>query len=418
MPKRYSISMRQLLGRLRPGMDVFVAGCAGESAILLDALRENPECAAGVRFTGVQIPTVNTFCYADLTPSTRQRCFFLSAELRAAFTTGRVEFLPLTYTAIWRLLAETPFDMVLFQGRTDAASVSLSIAADFTLAALTHARFSACLDNSALPFIGAARPLTALDALIDAPCKPLHYDAGGLSDALITLGGVIAEVIPEGACLQFGLGKLQKSVLGALQQHQNLTVHSGMVSEGLLDLLDAGALAPPNKAAPPITTGVALGSAALYARVADAALVRFMPVEFTHSAATLAALKRFVSVNSFIEIDLTGQVNAEMLDGKQLSGGGGMADFVLGARLANGHSILATPATANGGTVSRIRTLLAPGTPVTVPRHEVDSVATEFGLVRLRGLSIDQRANALISIAAPQFRTALSEEWQRFRAAL
>jgi acyl-CoA hydrolase len=398
---------------LKPGMEVFVAGCAGESATLLEVLRDDPELARGVRFTGVQIPTVNRFSYADLTPSTRQRSFFLSAELRAGFVARRVEYLPLSYSAIWQCLERQRFDLVLFQGALTDAGINLSISADFTQAALKNCRYSIAIANHQMPHTSAATiALDRLSQIIEHASPVLQYDVGSISPSMSVLAQQVAALIPNGAVLQFGLGKLQKALLQALRHHRGLRVHSGMVSSGLLDLSIAGALAPWDKLSPPVTAGVALGAKDLYEQAAEAGFIRFMPVGYTHSVHTLASIANFISINSILEVDLTGQVNAEMLDGEQISGGGGLADFVLGARLAwGGRAILATPATADAGRKSRIRVRLDPGTPVTVARHEVDIIVTEFGAARLHGLDIDARAQALIAIADPQFRDQLEREW-------
>lgn len=403
-----------LLDQLKPGDEIFVAGCTGEPTLLLEALLARPAAAAGVRFTGVHIPGVNAFAFADLTPSTRQRGIFLSPALRPAFKAGRMEFLPISYTRVCGMLAATHFDWVIFQGAASGAGVNLSLAADFTLAAAERAKHLVGICNTNLPITSAATINDSRLLRLQANSPILSYDAGALSPAFVQLGQVIAAYITDGSTLQLGLGKLQKTVLAALHAHRNLRVHSGMISDPLLALEDAGALAIDEL--PAICTGVALGSAALYARAADPSFVRFMPVSYTHAASTLAQLPKFVSINSMIEIDLSGQVNAEMLAGEQISGGGGMSDFVLGAGInPGGKSILATTASANdhksGERISRIVCQLSAGSAVTIPRYAVDCVATEFGLVQLKHLSIDERARALISIADPGFRESLTEQW-------
>jgi len=415
------LNIDALLDQLKSGDDVFVAGCAGEPTLLLEALLARPDAAAGVRFTGVHIPGVNSFAYADLTATTRQRSIFLSPALRPAFRSGRVEFLPISYTAITRILEATSFDWVIFQGASNGAGINLSLAADFTQAAAARAKRLVGICNANLPITSAASINDP--RLIRLACQSpvVAYDAGTLSPAFLQLGQVIAAHIENGATLQFGLGKLQKAVLGALHAHQNLRIHSGMISDPLLALERAGALIRSGE--PAICTGVALGSAALYERAGDLAFARFMPVSYTHSPSTLAQLAQFVSINSIIEIDLTGQINAEMLAGEQISGGGGMSDFVLGARInASGKAILATPASArtgqSGEIVSRIVCQLSAGSAVTIPRYEVDCVATEFGLVQLKHLSIDERARALISIADPVFQESLAQQWAALRRTL
>ena len=415
------LDVNALLEQLKPGDEVFVAGCAGEPVLLLEALTATPSAAAGVRFTGVHIPGVNRFAYADLTPTTRQRSIFLSPALRPAFRSGRVEYLPISYSAITALLEQTQFDWVIFQGASCGAGINLSVAADFTQAASVQAKHILGVCNANLPITSAANIEDS--RLIRLACESpvLLYDAGSLSPAFVKLGQIIAAHIENGSTLQFGLGKLQKAVLDALHAHQNLRVHSGMISDPILALEQSGALAA-NKL-PAICTGVALGSKALYERASDFAFASFMPVSYTHSQSVLAQLAQFVSINSIIEIDLTGQVNAEMLAGEQISGGGGMSDFVLGARInSGGKSILATTASARAGQsgeiVSRIVCQLSAGSAVTIPRYEVDCVATEFGLVQLKHLSIDERAAALISIADPMFQEMLARQWRKLRSTL
>ena len=399
-----------------------MAGCAGEPAQLIEALTKRPETATGVRFTGVHIPGVNSFCYADLTPSTRQRSIFLSPVLRNAFEAGRVEYVPISYSSAYQWLTNTYFDWAFFQGADAGAGINLSLAADFTPAAITNAKRIVGICNAQLPITSAPSITDPRLHKIYADAALLNYDAGTLSPAFAQLGQIIAAHIPNGATLQFGLGKLQKALMQALHGHRNLRVHSGMVSDPLLDLERAGALA--KDAEPGVCTGVALGSSALYQRMQDIRFVRFMPVSHTHAASTLAQLSQFVSINSIIEIDLTGQVNAEMLAGQQISGGGGMSDFITGARInLSGKSILAATASVRSAAastefVSRIVCQLSPGTAVTIPRHDVDCVATEFGLVQLKHLSIDERAAALISIADPRFRDTLARQWAALRAGI
>jgi acyl-CoA hydrolase len=205
-------------------------------------------------------------------------------------------------------------------------------------------------------------------------------------------------------------------VLAALRGHRGLRLHSGMVSEGLLGLRDAGALAAPDPARPPVTTGVALGSERLYRTLADPALARFAPVSFTHAQATLAALPRLVAVNSALEVDLLGNVNGEWLQGRQISAGGGVLDFVRGARASDGgRAIIAFGSTH--AQRSRIVPLLPPGA-VTIPRADVDEVVTEHGHAALRGLGVHARAEALIAIAAPEHRPALAESWGRLKSSI
>lgn len=410
----------ELIHCFRPGMEIFVAGVAGESQELIEALQAEPECAKGVRFTGVHIPGVNTFNYAALGPTTRQRSFFLTPEQGSEFAKGKIDFMPLGYSEIWRYLEQVRFDWVIFVGYVSAHTVSLGIASDFTLAAARGAHALACLHHEAMRVSAApSLPRSAFKAVLSTTQPLLSLSAPSVSSAHAVLAQVIAQEIPNGATIQLGWGSLQTALSASLKHHRDLRVHSGMVGDGVLQLLESGALAPLDPRSPPVCTGAALGSARLYESAQVSGFIQFQPVSYTHSLSTLASISGFVSVNSVIEIDLLGQVNVESRAGRQISGVGGVVDFALGARQSwGGSAIMATTATANRGKISRIRAHLASGTPVSLPRHLLDAVATEFGLVRLAGLSVDERAQALISIADPQFREPLQRQWHALRQSI
>jgi len=230
----------------------------------------------------------------------------------------------------------------------------------------------------------------------------------------------VALLVRDGDTVQLGLGRLQAAVLQALKQHRGLRLHAGMVSDGLLDLADAGALAAPEPDRPPVMTGVALGTDPLYARMADPDLVRFAPVGHTHAQATLAAIPRLVAINSALQIDLLGQAQIEMLHGRQISGVGGLLDFMRGARASpGGRALLAAPSTVQAGAqkLSRFVPLLPAGS-VGVTRHDADLVVTEHGVADLRQVGVDGRAQALIAIAAPEHREGLEMAWHTLRRAL
>jgi acyl-CoA hydrolase len=243
----------------------------------------------------------------------------------------------------------------------------------------------------------------------------LHYDPGEPAPALVKVAERIARFIGDGATLQFGLGDVQTALLRALAGKRHLKIHSGMISDGALGAIDAGVIADAPGA---ITAGVALGSTALYARCASGPRFRFSPVSYTHAQTTLAGIDRLIAVNSAIEVDLFGQANAEYLGSQQISGAGGLVDFLRGAAASPGGApILALASTARGGAVSRIVPRIA-APSVSVGRADAGIVVTEHGAADLRGLTIDERAAALIEIAHPDFRRSLAEAWASARARL
>ena len=393
---------------------VFIPGCAAEPLPFAEAITARPEAAAGLTFEGIWIPGVNRTDWAGLHPDARGEAIFLAPEWRDSFTAGRLSFSPLTYTQVWLRLARTRFDAGVFAVAPPGADgrCSLGVAADFTPAVFENTRFRIGWINPAMPAVrdGPTVPLDAFDLVVEVDSPLPGYGAGTIDPVSAAIAARIAGLIPEGATVQTGLGRIGVATLSALADRRGLRLHSGMVTDPLIDLLD-------HDAVDAVTTGVALGSPALPARVADDPRVSFRPVGDTHGIATLAAIPRFVAVNSAISVDLFGQVNAEWVDGRQVSGAGGLIDFMRGAWASEGGvPIIALPAATRGDAVSRVVPRLPD--PPSIGRADPVVVATEHGTADLRGLSIEARAQALIAIAAPCHRDRLEADWSAIRRAM
>jgi acyl-CoA hydrolase len=407
---------------LQPGRSVYWPGCAGQSPLFEQWLLQSPAMADGIEFCGVWIPGVNRFDPTALHPRASAKTFFLSRDLRDGWSRGSVDYLPLHYSEIVRQMAEPGrFDVLMLQVAPPDAdgNCSLALAADFTPAALagcTDKTFVLAHVNPLLPRTnGPAVPVSRIHAWIEASLPQPALAPEPEDDALEVVARNVASLVRDGDTLQFGLGRLQARVLAALSQHRDLRLHAGMVSDGLVQLHASGALAAPSAERPPVCTGVALGGPALQALVADGTLVRFAGVEYTHSQATLAAIPNLVAVNSALEIDLFGQVNCETLGGRQISGVGGLVDFIRGARAsAGGRAVIAATSVAGRGRRSRIVPELNHRL-TGIARTDIDHVVTEYGIASLRGLGVDARARALIAIAAPESRPALEARWHTLR---
>ena len=416
------LNRESFVAAFRPGMSVYAPGCGGHSALFERWLREQPHAAAGVEFCGVHIPGVNRFDFGALHPAARMRNIFLSPDWRATWGDGRFALQPLAYSDFVRELANTRFDLALVQvaPADEHGRHSLGIAADFTPAALRNATRVFAHVNPRMPrtngaWIEAAR----IDAAVVGDEALLEFPDAAPDAALERLAAHVAGLVADGDTLQFGLGRIQAAVLRALGARRNLRVHSGMVSDSLLALDAAGALAARDVARPPVTCGVALGTPALYAAVAEPAFVRFAPVSHTHDHGVLRDISRLKSINAAMAVDLLGQACAETLDGAQVSGIGGLVDFARGARAsAGGRSILALLSTARRGAQSRIVPRLGADDIVGVTRLDVDTVVTEHGVAELRALDVDARAHALIGIADPVHRDLLRETWSQARSRL
>jgi 4-hydroxybutyrate CoA-transferase len=332
-------------------------------------------------------------------------------DIARSHAAGRVRFLPLHYSAIYSYLAALPVDLALIQVTPpDAAGLcSLGPSVHFVPAVLDRARQVIAEINAAMPRPAQSVmvPYERLDFVVETEHPLVPLETGPVSEQVQKIGRHVAGLIEDGDCIQVGIGKVPASVLAALHGHKRLRLHGGMVTDEVVDLCAAGALGD-------MTCCTALGSR-VYDWTATRHDLRFAPVSFTHDVRTVAGIERFVAINSVLAIDLFGQADAEMLRGRQVSGTGGLMDFVRGARLSRGgRSILALPSTAGGA--SRIVPRLDDTHVVSLPRADADIVVTEHGVAHLRDRSIDERADALIGIADPAARDALANAWDALRA--
>lgn len=410
------MDLRAAAARIGPGARVLLGGCGGMPAALIAALRAEPGLWRGVTLTGAFVPGIDEEDLTTVGTDTRVETIFTTPGLAAGAAAGRrVAHLPLHYSAFWARLARpgvVDWVVVTLPPPRADGTVSLGVACDFAPAALAAGARAIGIVNPAMPDPpGAPRwPLERFEALAEGPAPLALYDTGPPDAASRAIARRIVALIPEGATLQLGIGRLQRAVLEALAEDAppGLGYHAGMISGPILPLLEEGRF--PRG----VTTGVAVGPEGFAAAVARAPGLRFAPVGHTHALPVLAALPRLVAVNSALAIDLTGQVSAETVAGRQTGGQGGMVDFARGARAApGGLSILALPATARGGRVSRIVAALPPGTAVSMARADVDLVVTEHGVADLREASLAERAERLAALAAPAHRDQLWADWER-----
>ena len=407
-----TLSRDQVIQELRPGVTVFVPGVSGESLALYEALKRNPAHADGVRFVGALFPGINRSDYLGLHPNARQRGYFMLPGMRAGLGDGRAELLPLDYPGAVRDLESLDIDIAFAQlTPPDAQGIcSLGVSCDFQAAVWRRAKRRIAHINPRMPRTRATFEVryADLDAVFEAEHELIEYGTDVPGEAMKHHAALVAGLVRNGDTLEFGVGKLQAGILAALGQHQDLKVWSGMVSSPLLPLLDSGVV----RGTASVNLGVALGDRALYERVSRDDAFLFRPVSETHDVRRIAAIENFCAINSAVEVDLLGQVNADSLNGKLVAGVGGLPAFVAGAALSQGgRSIVALPSATDDGRFTRVVAKLAEPGLVALPRHVADYVVTEQGVASLRGLSLAQRAAAMIEIAAPQFRESLAASW-------
>jgi acyl-CoA hydrolase len=411
--------MRALLDLFRPGRTIYLPGASGEALALADALAADPGRMKGVHVVSCLLPGFNAFDYAALDPQARLTTFLFVPALRASFDEGRVRVLPLAYSGVATYLGgRVPLDVAIAHVAPPGADglCSVGIAADFTPIAWPRAKHRALIVNHAMPAMrhGPRLALADADVVVEVD-HPLPTTPPPTPNAIIDrIAATTAGLVPDGAAIQVGIGGAPGAVLHHLAGHRGLTLASGLVSHGFDTLLEGGALDPDGDH----RAGIAYGDEGFYRFLANLDHFRLAPVLETHMADRLAGVERFTAINSALEVDLFGQANLEWVKGRMASGAGGAPDFARGAmRSPGGRSIVALPATASGGRISRLVSRIDAPT-VSLGRADIDTIVTEHGVADLRDRSLDERAEALIAIADPDHRARLAGEWSAIRASL
>lgn len=386
---------------------VFVSASASEpfAAAPLSRLLEPLRAAT---FEGGFLPGINSFDWSSLSPDARMAGPFMSPAWRETAAAGRFEKLALTYNGFARRVAATRYAAGLFMlSPPDANGLcSFGVTTDFAPTALDRCAVRIAVINPSMPRLAGAptAPIGLFDEVIELDTPLVEYAVrppGPLETRIIAH---VAALIPDGAAVQSGLGRLGDALWSGLAGKTGLSIHSGMICDPVADLIEQGVF---NR----VTVGSFLGSRAFYARAAGLRGVVMATALETHDVERLAAIPNFVAVNSAIEVDLLGQVNAEWVDGQAISGPGGLPDFIRGARRSRGGlPVIALGSSARGGAISRIVPRLT--VPPTLPAADIGVVVTEHGAADLRGLEGEARAMALIGIAAPDHRPALLQAWR------
>ncbi len=399
-------------------MRVFVHGAAATPAPLLDALARRTD-VENVRLyhlhTDGPAPWTDPACAGRF----RSVSLFNGPEMRGPVNDGRADFVPIFLSDTPALFTSgvVPLDVALVQlsppDRHGYCSLGTSV--DCTRAAVDRARFIVAEINEQMPRThgNTAVPFGRLDAFIHTDRPLIEHQPAGEGPVEARIGELVAGLVEDRATLQLGIGAIPEAVLARLHDRRDLGIHTEMFSDRMVDLIASGAVTNRFKQVHPgrTVTSFVLGSRRLYDFVHDNPMVEFHGCDRTNDTHLIGMNPRVTAINSAIQIDLTGQVCADSIGHRIYSGIGGQMDFIRGAaRSRGGKPIIAMPATAQGGTVSRIVHELTPGAGVVTTRGHVRWVVTEYGAVNLHGLSIRERAEALTSIAHPDFRGALQRE--------
>lgn len=405
--------------RVESGNRVYLGGGAGVPQTLVNALVarsaevEDVEIVHMLHFGGAP------YVRPEYAGSFRHNAVFIGHNVRGAVQAGLADFTPVFLSEIPRLFQRNilPLDFAFIQVSPpdEHGFCSFGVEVGCTKPAAAAARFVIAEVNRRMPrslgdsFIH----VRDIDVFVEADYPIPEAPQGGATPVHKCIGELVAEMIPDGATLQMGIGSIPDAVLENLHGHKNLGIHTELFSDGVVRLVEEGIITGAEKTLHPgkLVAGFLFGSKRLYDFIEDNPFVEMHPTDYVNDPFVIARNDKMVSINSAIEVDLTGQVAADSIGPAFYSGVGGQLDFIRGAaRSKGGKPIIALPASTKGGTISRIVSTLKPGAGVTTTRNDVHYVVTEFGVAELYGKSVRQRVQALIAVADPAFR----EELERY----
>ncbi len=408
----------QALKLVGSGDRVWVQSGCGTPSVLLDALVGRASELREVEI--VHLKTLGEAAYTrpEYEGIFRHRSLFLGDNVREAAAAGRADYTPIFLSEIEPLFSNgaLPLNVTLMQVSPpdERGFVTLGTTVDCTLNAARASKKVIAEVNERMPRThgDTSFHVSHLSAIVETS-RPLLESHPEPSTAIQRrVGANVASLIPDGATIQTGIGGIPDAVLSCLGERRDLGVHTEMVPDGVIDLMEAGVLTGEQKSLHrgKVVLSFVLGSQRLFDYVNHNPSFEFQPISYTNNPFVVAKNDKMVAINSALQVDLTGQVCADSLGTKPFSGFGGQVDFIRGAaRSKGGVPVIALPATAKDGTVSRIVPMLEPGAGVVTSRADVHYVVTEHGIAYLHGKTLRERAEALIAIAEPRFRAELED---------
>jgi acetyl-CoA hydrolase len=411
---------------IQSGNRVFLTGNCSIPKVLLDALVDYAPQIEDVEITHALTMGSEAYVAEGMEDHIRVNTMFIGHNVREAVQEGRADFTPVLLSEFTLLFKQgiLPLDVALvhLSPPDEHGFCSFGVESGLTKTPAESARIIVAEVNQQMPrtlgdtFIHVSN----IDYVVpvDYPLIEMSMSEGEPSETAQRIAGYIAELIPDRATMQMGIGAIPDAVLGYLYDKQELGIHTELFSDGVIGLVEAGVITNSNKMLHPgkITAGFVIGTRRLYDFIHDNPIIELHRTEYVNDPFVIAQNERQVAINSALEIDLTGQVCADSIGPRLYSGVGGQLDFIYGAsRSKGGVPIIALPSTAKGGRLSRIVPMLKQGAGVVTTRNHVRYVVTEYGVADLYGKTIRERARALIEVAAPKFREDLERGAQELR---
>ncbi|WP_371361604.1 Butyryl-CoA:acetate CoA-transferase [Sporomusa rhizae] len=412
------VSVKQALGHIKSGDRVVIGHACGEPTALVEALVDRAPDLSNVEIVHMVAMGAAKYAQPGMEKSFRHNALFVGGSTRKAVEEKRADFTPCFFSEIPRLFKNNimPVDVTLLQITPPDGQgfCSYGVSADYTQPAAECAKVVIAQINNNVPRTGGAKiHLDAIHFIVEHDEPLIELTPPKIGEVEKAIGENVAGLIQDGATLQLGIGAIPDAVLLFLKDKKDLGIHSEMFSDGVVVLAEAGVITNRKKTVNPgkFMATFLMGTKKLYDFANNNPDVELQSVDYINDPYVVGQHENMISINSALQVDLMGQVNAEMIGSRQFSGVGGQVDFIRGAsRSLNGKSIIALPSTASGGKISRITCELDRGAAVTTSRNDIHYVVTEYGVADLRGKSLRERAKALIAISHPDFRNKLTAE--------
>lgn len=408
---------------VRSGERVLIGSGAAEPVSLVTALTNRAAELRDVEIVHIFTLGPAPYVAEDLAGSFRHTAFFVGPNVRQAVQDGRADFVPVHLHEIPALFADRlPLDWAFVQlsAPDRHGYCTVGVSADIVLGAIRHARHVVAELNPRMPRTWGPTVvhLDDLHAVVEVDAEVPEVPPCDHDPVIEAIAGHVAGLVRDGDCLQLGIGAVPDAVLRRLADHRHLGIHSEMVSDGIVDLVERGAVDGSRKTFVPgkVVASFAMGTRRLYDFLDDNPVMSFWGSDVVNDPFVISSNDNTVAVNSALQVDLTGQVNSDSIGTRVFSGIGGQVDFIRGAaRSRGGRPVIALPSTARGGTLSRIVPTLTDGAGVVTSRGDVHFVVTEHGVADLYAKGVQQRAAALIGIAHPDFREDLERRAHELR---
>lgn len=415
------VTAEEAVKKIKSGDRVVIGHACGEPKDTIEAMVQNKDLYENVEIVHMVSMGKSEYAKPEMAANFHHNSIFAGATTREAISEGRAEFTPCFFSEVPKLFKSTlPVDVAIIQLSTpdEHGYCSFGVSNDYTKPAAEAAKVVIAELNNKMPrtlgdsFIH----VSDIDYIVETSNEIIELKPPKIGEVEKAIGENCAKLIEDGSTLQLGIGAIPDAVLLFLKEKKDLGIHSEMISDGVVELIEAGVITNKSKTLHHGKTVVTflMGTKRLYDYVNGNPSIEMYPVDYVNNPCIIAENYKMVSINSCIQVDLMGQVAADTIGLKQFSGVGGQVDFVRGAAMArNGKSIIAMPSTASKGKVSRIVPILDEGATVTTSRNDIHYIVTEFGIAELKGKSLKERARALINVAHPDFRADLIEEWEK-----